>query len=65
MLYTKEFNKLLENFEKYASENLSLGSMGLTMETKENWIRKAYYCDGIANESFKMFMVGYMLGKIS
>jgi hypothetical protein len=63
MLYTKEFYDLLESFERYAKENVRMGSMGLSREPKENWIKKWYYSDGLANEAFKLFIVGYSLGK--
>ena len=63
MLGTKEFYDLMESFEKYAKRNVRTGSMGLTKEPKENWKKQWYYSDGLANEAFKLFMVGYTLGK--
>lgn len=63
MLYTKEFYSVMENFEKYAKQNVKMGTMGLTREDKKNWKRKWYYSDGLANEAFKQFLAGYMLGK--
>ncbi len=63
MLFTKEFYFVMENFEKYAKQNIRMGSMGLTREEKENWKRGWYYSDGLANEAFKLFLVGYSLGK--
>lgn len=53
----------MENFEKYAKQNIRMGSMGLTREEKENWKRGWYYSDGLANEAFKLFLAGYSLGK--
>jgi hypothetical protein len=40
-----------------------MGSMGLTKEPKENWIRLAYYCDGSINDQFVSFMSGYSYAK--
>ena len=64
MLHTKEFYEIMDVFEKNAKQLVSLGAMGLTKESKENWTKKQYYCDGNANNAFKMFLHGVSLGKI-
>lgn len=63
MLETKEFYDLMDAFEKYAKGNVRMGHQGLTKEPKENWQRRWYYSDGLANDAFKLFMAGYSLGK--
>jgi len=64
MLFTKEFYDVMEQFEKYAKQNVKMGSMGLKKEQTENWGKKWYYCDGFANEAFKIFLAGYSFGKV-
>ena len=64
MLQTKEFYEIMTNFEKNATKWVSLGSMGLTKEPKERWASQQIYCDGNANNAFKMFLIGVSLGKI-
>ena len=64
MLQTKEFYEIMSVFEQNAKKLVNLGSMGLTRETKENWSKQLYYCDGNANNAFKMFLHGVSLGKI-
>ena len=49
MLFTKEF--------------VRFGSQGLKKEDKEQWHRQVYYCDGNANEAFKIFLNGVSYGK--
>jgi hypothetical protein len=63
MLYTKEFYAIMENFEKNAKQLISLGAMGLSKEPIENWKKQQYYCDGNANNAFKMVLFGVSLGK--
>ena len=63
MLYTKEFYEIMEGFEKYAKKLVSLGIQGLQKEPKENWDKQQYYCDGNANNAFKMFLFGVSFGK--
>lgn len=63
MLETKEFYDIMEAFERYAQKNIRKGSMGLTREGKANWKNQVYYSDGNVNSSFKLFLVGYSLGK--
>lgn len=63
MLYTKEFYEIMDFFEKNISKTIQKGSQGLRREDKELWKSKYYYCDGNVNESFKIFLNGYMLGK--
>lgn len=64
MLKTKEFYEIMNVFEKNAKQLVNLGSQGLTKEPKENWHRQLYYCDGNANNAFKMFLFGVSLGRI-
>jgi len=64
MLFTKEFYDAMESFEKYAKKNLRMGTMGLKRAEQDSWRKKNYYHDGLANEAFKMFLVGYSLGKV-
>lgn len=64
MLFTKEFYEIMEVFEKNAKKLVSMGSQGLTKESKDNWVNKHYYCDGNVNNSFIMFLHGVQLGKI-
>jgi len=64
MLQTKEFYEIMSVFEQNAKKLVNLGSMGLTREPKENWSKQLYYCDGNANNAFKMFLHGVSLGKI-
>jgi len=64
MLETKEFYEIMSVFEKSAKKLVNLGSQGLTREEKSNWINQCYYCDGNANNAFKMFLHGVSLGKI-
>ena len=64
MLYTKEFYEIMECFEKEAKHLIRMGSQGLKREEKENWKRQVYYCDGEANDAFKMFLFGVSLGKV-
>ena len=63
MLHTKEFYEIMKEFEKNAKKLVNLGSMGLAKEDKENWAKQLYYCDGNANNAFKMFLFGVSLGK--
>ena len=63
MLFTKEFYETMEVFERTAKKMIRFGSMGLKREPKEAWIRGAYYCDGNANEAFKLFLSGVSYGK--
>ena len=65
MLYTKEFYEVMTAFEKIANKAIRMGHEGLTKAPKENWKRKDYYNDGNANEAFKIFLSGFMLGKSS
>jgi len=60
---TKEFQDIMQAFEKDAKRFVSIGSMGLTKEPKENWVKQVYYCDGNVNNAFKMFMIGVSFGK--
>jgi len=64
MLHTKEFYEIMNVFESNAKKLVNLGSMGLTKEPKENWVKQQYYADGNANNAFKMFLHGVSLGKI-
>jgi hypothetical protein len=64
MLETKEFYEIMAVFEKNAKKLVSIGAMGLKKEPKENWSKQLYYCDGNANNAFKMFLNGVMLGKV-
>jgi len=63
MLETKEFYEIMNVFEKNAKKLVSLGSQGLKKEPKELWPKQIYYCDGNANNAFKMFLNGVALGK--
>jgi hypothetical protein len=63
MLFTKEFYEAMEMFEKTAKDFVQFGSMGLTREPIDNWIRTHYYSDGNANEAFKIFLIGMSYGK--
>jgi len=63
MLGTKEFYEVMEAFENVAKKLIHLGSMGLKKEDKELWVKQRYYCDGNANNAFKLFLTGYSLGK--
>ena len=64
MLFTKEFYEIMDMFEKNAKSLVSMGSQGLKREDKEYWHNQIYYCDGNANNAFKMFLHGVALGKI-
>lgn len=64
MLNTKEFYEIMNVFESNAKKLVNLGSQGLNKEPKENWVNQHYYCDGNANNAFKMFLHGVSLGKI-
>ena len=64
MLHTKEFYDMMSEFDKYAKKEIRMGNMGLTKESKENWERRIYYTDGSMNDSFKIYMAGYMNGRI-
>lgn len=63
MLYTKEFYEIMESFERYAKKEIRVGSQGFNKEPKENWVKKYYYSDGVVNDSFKIYLSGYCLGK--
>ena len=63
MLYTKEFYEIMDAFEKNAKKLVNMGGQGLSRENKENWTKQIYYYDGNVNNSFKMFLHGYSLGK--
>ena len=63
MLHTKEFYDVMNVFERTSSKIIRTGNMGFIREPKENWIRQLYYSDGIANQSFLIFLSGYSLGK--
>jgi hypothetical protein len=63
MTHTKEFYETMKAFEANAQKWISLGSMGLTKEPKESWLNQQYYCDGNANNAFKMFLIGVSFGK--
>ncbi len=54
----------MEAFEKNAKNLVRMGSQGLKREDKENWTRQYYYCDGEANNAFKLFLLGVQFGKI-
>lgn len=60
---TKEFQEIMSAFEKYAKQLVSLGSMGLQREPRDKWKHQLYYCDGNANNAFKMFQFGVSFGK--
>lgn len=64
MLYTKEFYEIMECFEKEAKHFIRMGSQGLKREDKESWKRQFYYCDGEANNAFRIFLLGVSLGKV-
>jgi hypothetical protein len=63
MLHTKEFIDIMNEFEKIAKKLVSIGSQGLSREPKELWDKQHYYCDGNANNAFKMFLNGVMFGR--
>ena len=63
MLGTKEFYDIMDAFEKDAKKLVSLGSQGLNREEKEQWQKQRYYCDGNANNAFKMFLLGVSFGR--
>lgn len=64
MLFTKEFQEVMEAFEKIAKQIVTLGSEGLNKEPKDQWHKQYYYCDGNANNAFKLFLAGFSLGKL-
>jgi len=64
MLETKEFYDIMKAFEKNATKLVRTGNQGLNKEDKSQWIKQHYYCDGNANNAFKLFFNGVMLGKI-
>lgn len=62
-LQSKEFYEVMEMFEKTSKHFIRFGSQGLKKEDKKHWNRQVYYCDGNANEAFKIFLSGYSYGK--
>ena len=64
MLESKEFYEIMTAFEKNAKKLVRMGHEGLNKEPKENWESQCYYCDGNANNAFKMFLYGVSFGKI-
>jgi len=64
MLFTKEFQDVMAAFENIAKKHVSMGSQGLTRESKDIWHKQHYYCDGRVNDAFKLFLLGYSFGKI-
>ena len=63
MLFSKEFYETMEMFEKTSKSFVRFGAQGLKKEPKEQWNNQAYYCDGNANEAFKIFLNGVYFGK--
>ena len=63
MLHTKEFQEVMNSFEKIAKQFVSTGSMGFTREPRENWEKQRYYSDGEVNKAFKLYLLGYSYGK--
>jgi hypothetical protein len=63
MLNTKEFIEVMAQFEKDAKKTVSIGHAGFTKEPKDNWIKQNYYCDGNCNNAFKLYLLGFSLGK--
>lgn len=64
MLHTKEFYEIMTDFEKNAKRFVNLGSMGIARENKENWVKQFYYCDGNANNAFKIYLKGVYSGRM-
>ena len=63
MSFTKEFYETMDVFERTSKSFVRFGSQGLKREVKEQWLRQQYYCDGNANEAFKIFLNGVSYGK--
>jgi len=59
---TKEFQEMMNTFERHAKSLVNIGSMGLTKEPKELWKKGSIYCDGNVNNAFKMFSFGVNYG---
>lgn len=62
-LFSKEFYEAMEMFERTSKHLIRTGSMGYKREPKESWGHQVYYCDGIANEAFNVFLAGVSYGK--
>ncbi len=60
MLHTKEHIDLMAQFEK---EVKKVARGRLDREAKHDWARGIIYEDGLINQMFLMFRMGYMLGK--
>lgn len=63
MLHTKEFYEIMAHFERMSKNFIRTGKSGFQKEHKENWVKQCYYCDGVANEAFIVFLNGYSYGK--
>lgn len=64
MLHTTEFHDILAQFKKDAKTRIRTGSQGFAMEDKKLWPKQIYFCDSVANDAFKMYLLGVSLGKI-
>ena len=63
MIGTQEFIDLMNNFEKNA-EYLPYG-VKFEKEPRESWKSGTIYCDGMTNNYFKTYMLGYSLGRLT
>lgn len=62
MLHTKEFQEIMEFFERTAPKQIYIGG-AIVREPSEHWKSGNYYSNGNANNFFKMFLSGYQMGK--
>lgn len=56
-IISKEFYDLMQNFER------DYKYYPLARESKDNFLRMAYYQNGETNKLFKAYMTGYSLAK--
>ncbi len=60
MLFTKEWYDLMAAFEKG-----NFGRYRLDREEKDLWKLQCYYQNGETNELFKVYLAGYMHGRVN
>jgi hypothetical protein len=59
---TKEFYEVMTQFEKEIKK-LPFYGHTYTREDRSMFARNAYYCDGIVNQMFIVFLAGYQYHK--
>lgn len=61
---TKEFYDMMSDFEEMIEDIVYVGSE-IKRESREIQDKGIYYTDGSLDKHFKVFMSGYMLGRVN